>query len=43
MLKTARLTLALVAVSLLSIVTLAQTDPGVQSGAAARGRHSHPY
>ena len=37
MLKTARLTLALVAVSLLSIVTLAQTDPGVQSGSRGTG------
>jgi hypothetical protein len=37
MLKTARLTLALAAVSLLSTVTLAQTDPGVQSGSRGTG------
>src|SRR5580765_3731068 len=37
MLKTARLTLALVAVSVLSTVTLAQTDPGVQSGSRGTG------
>ena len=37
MLKTARLTLALVAVSLLSTAILAQTDPGVQSGSRGTG------
>jgi CxxC motif-containing protein (DUF1111 family) len=38
MLKTARLTLALVsAVSLLPAVTLAQTDPGIQSGSRGTG------
>ena len=37
MLKTAKLTLALVAVSLLSTAILAQTDPGVQSGSRGTG------